>query len=693
MSMQPTNHFTQAPHKLLSVPGPVEVSDEVLYANAHPSMSHVSPAFAPVFGDCLRMLRKLLYTEKGQPFIVAGSGTLGWDFVAANLIERDQKALVLNTGYFGDAFADCLETYGAKVDQVGAPVGGRPTMQQVEEALKKEKYAVLTFTHVDTSTGVLSDAKAISETVRRVSPDTLIVLDGVCAVASEEIRMDEWQIDVVVGASQKGISVPPGLSITALSQKALQVLENRKTPVSSYFANYKRWLPVMESYEKGTPAYFATPSVNLVYALEASLKTIVAGPVSLEDRFRMHKEAAQKFRDATLKLGFKLVATEEGGAANGMTALYVPEDVQPPALIDALAERGIVIAGGLHKDIKTKYIRFGHMGVSVVERPSDATKILNALQESLAAVAPATSAAAAADRSTLPTLLHRTASRRSAAALSVLDATSCHDIAAQEGEEGVWGEEEASLAYCAILRDATAYDNVVLCRTLLPYTLGELYRVVEISDAGILVQFAAAIMRRPRLIREVRRVLLSDDEAVDAGRPYRPLALSCGIGRVEDLLRLAIGLETPSIVDVYFVRPILQRDSCQDRVWTRLDTVALSIARNNLASLSNLQRLVFRLASHDLPVDTLNLDPRVSVPARSLRLRSFAIEEHARIGCDIRFLFAVLATDCMRTVKLEGFAAYPNLMHDIALLPPSVDHLDLKLGNSCPYNDRITEHP
>ncbi|BGO92558.1 DnaJ-like protein [Rhodotorula toruloides] len=401
MSTQPTNHFTQAPHKLLSVPGPVEVSDEVLYANAHPSMSHVSPAFAPVFGDCLRMLRKLLYTEKGQPFIIAGSGTLGWDLVAANLIERDQKALVLNTGYFGDAFADCLETYGAKVDQVGAPVGGRPTMQQVEEALKKEKYAVLTFTHVDTSTGVLSDAKAIAETVRRVSPDTLIVLDGVCAVASEEIRMDEWKIDVVVGASQKGISVPPGLSITALSQKALSVLENRKTPVSSYFANYKRWLPVMESYEKGTPAYFATPSVNLIYALEASLKTIVSGPVSLEDRFRMHKEAAQKFRDATLKLGFKLVATEEGGAANGMTALYVPEDVQPPALIGALAERGIVIAGGLHKDIKTKYIRFGHMGVSVVERPTDATKILNALQESLAAVAPATSAAAAAAKKTV----------------------------------------------------------------------------------------------------------------------------------------------------------------------------------------------------------------------------------------------------------------------------------------------------
>lgn len=139
---------------------------------------------------------------------------------------------MLNSGYFGDSFADCLETYGSKVTQIGAPVGGRPSMDQIEEALKKEKYAVLTFTHVDTSTGVLSDAKAIGELVHRVSPDTLVVLDGVCSVASEEIQFDKWHMDVVIGASQKGLSTPPGLSITCVSQRALKVLENRK--VSSW---------------------------------------------------------------------------------------------------------------------------------------------------------------------------------------------------------------------------------------------------------------------------------------------------------------------------------------------------------------------------------------------------------------------------------------------------------------------------
>lgn len=98
----------------------------------------------------------------------------------------------------------------------------------------------LTRYHCPAATGVLSDAEAIGKLVKRVSPETLVVLDGVCSVASEEIRQDDWNIDVVVGASQKGLSTPPGLSITSVSKKALTVLDNRKTPVASYFASYKR---------------------------------------------------------------------------------------------------------------------------------------------------------------------------------------------------------------------------------------------------------------------------------------------------------------------------------------------------------------------------------------------------------------------------------------------------------------------
>ena len=101
--------FKQAPHDLLVIPGPIEVADSVLYANAHPSMSHVSKDFIPVFGDCIRMTREVVYAGKStQPFLISGSGTLGWDQVAANLVEDGEEALVVHSGYFGDSFADWL---------------------------------------------------------------------------------------------------------------------------------------------------------------------------------------------------------------------------------------------------------------------------------------------------------------------------------------------------------------------------------------------------------------------------------------------------------------------------------------------------------------------------------------------------------------------------------------------------------
>jgi len=98
-------------------------------------MSHVSADFIPVFGNCIRLIRDVLYTTKGQPFFIAGSGTLGWDQVAANLIEPGENALVLHSGYFGDSFQDCLETYGAKVDQIKAEIGEAVREAEIENAL------------------------------------------------------------------------------------------------------------------------------------------------------------------------------------------------------------------------------------------------------------------------------------------------------------------------------------------------------------------------------------------------------------------------------------------------------------------------------------------------------------------------------------------------------------------------------
>ena len=190
-------------------------------------------------------MRKLFQTTDpaSQPFVISGSGTLGWDQVAANLAEPGDEVLVLHTGYFADSFADCFETYGAKVTQLKAPIGDRPQLDEIEKAFKEKKYKIVTVTHVDTSTGVLSELKPLSDLVQKVSPETLLVVDGVCSVGSEEIRFDDWKLDVVLTASQKAIGCPAGLSILMASGKAIEVFKNRQTRPTSYFGSWKNWLP------------------------------------------------------------------------------------------------------------------------------------------------------------------------------------------------------------------------------------------------------------------------------------------------------------------------------------------------------------------------------------------------------------------------------------------------------------------
>jgi len=207
--------------------------------------------FVNTFGETLGMLRKLFQTTNSasQPFVISGSGTLGWDQVAANLAEPGEEVLVLHTGYFADSFSDCFSTYGVKPTQLKAAIGERPQLPEIEKALKEKKYKLITVTHVDTSTGVLSEVVELTKLVRRVSPETLVIVDGVCSVGSEDIKFDEWDLDVVMTASQKAIGCPAGLSILMASGRAMEVFKNRKTPPTSYFGSWKNWLPSRETIE------------------------------------------------------------------------------------------------------------------------------------------------------------------------------------------------------------------------------------------------------------------------------------------------------------------------------------------------------------------------------------------------------------------------------------------------------------
>ncbi len=362
--------------KLLMIPGPIEFEPAVLQALGAPTVSHTAPGFIDLFGNCLRMMKKVWECPDGQAFIMAGSGTLAMDMAGANLIEPGDKALVISTGYFGERFAELLKRYGAQVKILRAEAGKTVPESEIEDALRDEKFKLMTFTHVDTSTAVRVDPRLIGALGKKY--DVLTVLDGVCSVGGEEMRQSGWDIDVALTASQKAIGVPPGLALLVASQRAMDAWKSRKVPVSNYYCDWSNWLPIMRAYEQGRPSYFGTPAVNLIAALEVSLRLILEE--GMENRITRHKELASEFRYAMADLGLRMLPGRESDAANTLSAIYFPKGVAGSDFLTSMAKSDVIVAPGLLPSLKTEYFRVGHMGA--VNR-SDIVSTVAAVEKAL----------------------------------------------------------------------------------------------------------------------------------------------------------------------------------------------------------------------------------------------------------------------------------------------------------------------
>lgn len=371
--------------QLLMIPGPIEFAPEVLRAMGMPTTSHVAPNFVEVFGTALERLREVFLAPEAQPFVVAGSGTLAMDMAAANLIEPGDAALVVNTGVFGDRFGEILQRYGAEVTHVRAPViGDTPSLDEVRTALETpstssgQGYKMMTITQVDTSTAVATDVKALAALGRE--HNVLVVVDGVCSVAGEELRQEAWGVDLALTASQKAIGVPPGLALVVAGPRAMEAFRSRKSPVVSYYADWTKWLPIMEAYEARQPSYFGTPPVNLIWALNVSLKQILEE--GMEARFERHRRISKAVKAAIAALGMAQVPVSAKVAANTLTAPYFPDGVER-SVLGRIKEAGVILAGGLHSEIKSRYFRIGHMGVV---NTSDILAVIGAIERGLAEI-------------------------------------------------------------------------------------------------------------------------------------------------------------------------------------------------------------------------------------------------------------------------------------------------------------------
>ena len=202
----------------------------------------------------------------------------------------------------------------------------------------------MTVTHVDTSTGVRADIEPLAEQLAN-QYGALTVVDGVAATAGERMLQDEWGVDAYLTASQKAIGVPPGLALLVASQRAMEVFQTRKTPVSNYNADFTNWLPIMQAYQARKPAYFGTPPINAILALEVSLEQIVAE--GMHPRFARHARLGKAFHAAMGRLGLNLVPLREEISADTLTAVDLSPEGVDASLLGQINKRGVILAGRL----------------------------------------------------------------------------------------------------------------------------------------------------------------------------------------------------------------------------------------------------------------------------------------------------------------------------------------------------------
>jgi len=347
-----------ADRRLLMIPGPIEFEPDVLATLGERTRSHLDPTFIEAFGRGLERTRQVFLASKdSQPFVIAGSGTLAMDMAVANVIEPGDSAVVVETGWFSQRMAEILTRWGAVVTSVAAPPGEAPSVASVREAVAKVKPKVVTITHVDTSTGVRADVEAYAKIARE--HDSLSIVDGVCSVGGEVLRMEEWGVDLALTGSQKALGVPPGLAVLVAGPRAMAAYKARKSKLASLYLDFGEWLPVMEAYEARKPYYFATPAVNLVAAYDVSLGKLLAE--GMDARFARHAKMAGAFRAAWKAMELRTVPVTEDLCANTLSAVYFPQGVDT-TLPGKIGAEGIVVAGGLYPSIKAQYFRVGHMG-------------------------------------------------------------------------------------------------------------------------------------------------------------------------------------------------------------------------------------------------------------------------------------------------------------------------------------------
>ena len=354
---------------LVMIPGPTPVIKSIQEQMGREIQAFGDPRFVKCYKALIDDLGKL-FNCSGKTFPIAGTGTLAMEMAVANTTKRGDNVLIVSNGFFGDRFIEICERKGLNVDVLAAEWGDFIDAETIDKKLSEKPYAAVTVSHVDTSTAVVAPIAEIGAVLRKY-PDTIYIVDGVAATGAEYVDVDGMGIDVLFTGSQKAFGVCPGMLVVWAGQKALA---RRKAlgVIPEYYVDFEKWIPIMDDPAK----YFATPAVNLVFAMSEATRIIAEE--GLRARHERHQKNAAAVREALESIGLRILA-KPGCQASTLSNVIYPPGIDDAKFRSTMISNGVVVAGALGA-YAGKAFRIGHMGNITI---NDMVQLIGAIERSL----------------------------------------------------------------------------------------------------------------------------------------------------------------------------------------------------------------------------------------------------------------------------------------------------------------------
>jgi len=348
-------------NKKIFTPGPTQVHPDVLKATIEHDTYHRSQDFRIFHRNLVEKLKKIFLTKQYLN-ILTTSGTGGMEAGVVNFCAPTDKVINLNQGRFGARWGSICKSYGINTSEQRVNYGETIKSEQLKK-IDLEGIDAVFMTHSETSTATLTDIKMAADYVKKNS-NAIVIVDAVTSVGAIEFRMDEWNIDVAVSASQKGLMTQPGIAIIAYSEKAKEKMISN--PMRRFFFDLRKEL---KSFEDGLTTW--TPAVGLFYGVDKACDIILEE--GLENRWKKTSEMANYFRTESINNGFGIFSKNP---ADSLTAITFPDGIPTGILIKKLKENyGIQTANG-QEEMKDKIMRVSHMGDLQLEDFIELNKII-----------------------------------------------------------------------------------------------------------------------------------------------------------------------------------------------------------------------------------------------------------------------------------------------------------------------------